>query len=115
MEYNKYMSEYTQISKSIQELVNTPIQEIVDETIAWDDWKEDLEWFYDFRKTSSLPKELDPDIPAEVIEWAKTYIDEFYFDEWDDRREWDNDKNSRWLVFFRINDYLNLISISTMV
>lgn len=109
------MSQYTQISKSIKDLIDTPIQEIIDETVAWDDWKEDLEWFYDFRKTSPLVKQLDTDIPEEVIQWAKPFIDEFYFDEWDDRGEWDEDKNSRWLVFYRINDYLNLISISTML
>lgn len=109
------MSEYIQISRSIQELVNTSIQEIVDETIPWDEWKDDLEWSYNFRKTSVVTKQLDPDIPPKVIEWAREYIDEFYFDEWDDRGEWDEDKISRWLVFYRINDYLNLISISTMV
>lgn len=109
------MNQYTQIQLSIQELLSTPIEVIADESGEWENWREDLEWLYNFRKENIYSKEIDPDIPIEVLKWAEDYLVEFYFTEWDDRGEWDNNKLSRWRTFYRINDYLNLISISTMV
>ena len=109
------MNTLTDIELPINELVNTPIEIIVNQTTEWDGWQDDLEWLYDFRKNNPMSMTMDEDIPSELLQWADPYISEFYFDEWDDRGEWDNDKLSRWRTFYRINHYLNLVSISTMV
>ena len=103
------------INTSIKKLVNTSIEDIANQTIAWDGWEDDLEWLYNHRKSNPISKVIDEDIPQELIKWADSYIQEFYFDEWDDRGEWDNNKLSRWRTFYRINHYFNLISVSTMV